>query len=128
MFLGSHKFHNFTKKVNYKEGTARRFIRSFKIEEIIDINGVQFAKFIIQADSFLYHQIRKMIGLLLFFFFIFEITKLHFLGLVTCIFRDGAPHDIIPAVLKGNYGNWLIPLAPGSFLQLLDVCNFSFHW
>ena len=46
---------------------------------------------------------------------------LYVLGLLSSMYRDGAPMEVIPAVDKANYGNWLVPLAPGPFLMLVDV-------
>eukprot|EP00012_Vannella_robusta_P000293 CAMPEP_0206186320 /NCGR_PEP_ID=MMETSP0166-20121206/2337_1 /ASSEMBLY_ACC=CAM_ASM_000260 /TAXON_ID=95228 /ORGANISM="Vannella robusta, Strain DIVA3 518/3/11/1/6" /LENGTH=117 /DNA_ID=CAMNT_0053601691 /DNA_START=739 /DNA_END=1089 /DNA_ORIENTATION=- len=43
------------------------------------------------------------------------------IGLLSSMYRDGAPMEVIPAVDKANYGNWLVPLAPGPFLMLVDL-------
>ena len=102
--VGSNKpFHNFTRKLTYKEPSARRNITSFSCNGTFSQNGITFLRFSIVGQSFLYHQIRKMIGL------------------VIAICRDGAPPEVIPSVFESYYGNWYLPLAPGEFLYLVDV-------
>lgn len=62
LYVGTRKYHNYTKKLRYSSGAAQRLIKEFYIEEVLVIEGVEFAKFRIEGQSFLYHQIRKMIG------------------------------------------------------------------
>ncbi|EDO07560.2 tRNA pseudouridine synthase family protein [Babesia bovis T2Bo] len=61
-YCGSHDFKNFTQRQKVEEKTTQRFIHEIKVEgsESIGINAVRV---IITGQSFLYNQIRKMIGL-----------------------------------------------------------------
>ena len=79
-FNGTRRYHNFTKKLTYRQDSSSRHILSFRCQEIFTSDGVEFARFIIVGQSFLYHQIRKM------------------MGLVVSVYRDGAPWDVLPAV------------------------------
>ena len=63
-FQGTHKFHNYTKNVLSKEPNAKRYILSMKITKKIEIEGIEFLHFSLVGQSFLYNQIRKMIGTL----------------------------------------------------------------
>lgn len=70
-FKGTHNFHNFTKKGNPKEKTNTRYIIDMGVErvpkeELEAILGKpatnQYVRFRLHGQSFIYHQIRKMIG------------------------------------------------------------------
>lgn len=73
-FKGTHNYHNFTKKGNPKEKTNMRYIIDMQVdrvskEELEAILGKpstnQYVKFKLHGQSFIYHQIRKMIGSLI---------------------------------------------------------------
>lgn len=70
-FKGTHNYHNFTKKGNPKEKTNVRYIIDMSVErvskeELESILGKpsinQYVRFKLHGQSFIYHQIRKMIG------------------------------------------------------------------
>lgn len=70
-FKGTHNYHNFTQKGNPKEKTNMRYILDMQVdrvpkEELEKILGApsknQYVKFKLHGQSFIYHQIRKMIG------------------------------------------------------------------
>ena len=70
-FLGTHNYHNFTRKGNPKEKTNMRVIKAMEVErvskeELLQIWGKptksQYVRFKLHGQSFIYHQIRKMIG------------------------------------------------------------------
>ena len=66
-FLGSKKYHNYTKKVAFSEAQSVRHIYEMTCDEIItyDEKGIEAIKFKIVGQSFLYNQIRKMIGMII---------------------------------------------------------------
>lgn len=64
-FIGTKNFHNFTSKKNFKDPSAMRFIMSFECEKPFVRNDVEFAVIKVKGQSFMLHQIRKMIGLAL---------------------------------------------------------------
>ncbi len=70
-FVGTHNYHNYTKKGNPKEKKNMRYILSMEVErvsneEIQKIWGKptvnQYIRVKLHGQSFIYHQIRKMIG------------------------------------------------------------------
>ena len=74
-FLGTHKYHNYTKDVKSHMMAAQRFMiemeasefryvnrKTFKVTEASDPDGIEFVRFYLKGQSFLYNQIRKMVG------------------------------------------------------------------
>ncbi|KAL7557291.1 hypothetical protein ACA910_016252 [Epithemia clementina (nom. ined.)] len=61
-FEGTHSFHNFTKGIKNNAAEAKRYIVSFRMEEpIVFENGTEWIPTQALGQSFLLHQIRKMI-------------------------------------------------------------------
>lgn len=58
--VGAKNFHNFSKNLKAKDPQSRRYVMEFGCERVGD--NVQFT---IRGQSFVYHQIRKMIGLII---------------------------------------------------------------
>ncbi|XP_011497273.1 PREDICTED: tRNA pseudouridine synthase A, mitochondrial, partial [Ceratosolen solmsi marchali] len=64
-FEGTHKFHNYTSKVLPLDPRARRYIMNFIAEEPFTINNMEFITLKIKGQSFMLHQIRKMIAIII---------------------------------------------------------------
>ncbi|ENN71395.1 pseudouridylate synthase 1 homolog [Dendroctonus ponderosae] len=64
-YLGTKSFHNFTTKKKYGDPSAKRFIRTFACGAPFLKDGVEFCLIKVFGQSFMMHQIRKMIGLVL---------------------------------------------------------------
>ena len=73
-FVGTHNYHNYTKKGDPKKKTNVRYIMSMDVqrvshEELEEIWGKktsnQYVRFRLHGQSFIYHQIRKMVGSLI---------------------------------------------------------------
>jgi len=63
-YVGTHSFHNFTKGLNSKDASATRYIVSFQVEKpMIFKDGIEWVPTQVIGQSFLLHQIRKMISL-----------------------------------------------------------------
>ncbi|XP_033632799.1 tRNA pseudouridine synthase A-like isoform X2 [Asterias rubens] len=100
-FVGTHNFHNFTSGKAFKDPSANRFIREFTCDQPFIQDGMQFVIVRVKGQSFMLHQIRKMVGL------------------VIAIAKGFAPHTIIERAF--NVDKLDIPKAPGLGLVLESV-------
>ncbi|OZJ04482.1 hypothetical protein BZG36_02674 [Bifiguratus adelaidae] len=103
-YEGTHNFYNFTVKASFQEKTNTRYIKSFKALDPIVIDGTEWLRINIHGQSFMLHQIRKMIGLLV------------------LMVRASTPVSLVPKTYGPKAVN--IPKAPGLGL-LLDQPLFS---
>jgi tRNA pseudouridine38-40 synthase len=62
-YEGTHPFHNFTKGIKRGEAQANRFIESFKAQDPVIIDGIEWIPTQVLGQSFLLHQIRKMVSM-----------------------------------------------------------------
>ncbi|GMM52167.1 pseudouridine synthase [Starmerella bacillaris] len=62
-YVGVHNFHNFTVGKPYKDPSAMRVMHSLKVSEPFVINNTEWVSVKIHGQSFMLHQIRKMIAL-----------------------------------------------------------------
>lgn len=64
-YKGTHNFHNFTSQKGPKDPSAKRYIMEMHCEEPFVREGMEFAVIKVKGQSFMMHQIRKMIGLVI---------------------------------------------------------------
>ena len=62
-YVGTHPFHNFTRGLKVGQAQANRFIHSFVVQDSVVTSGVEWIPTQVLGDSFLLHQIRKMVSL-----------------------------------------------------------------
>ncbi|KAL9274279.1 hypothetical protein AKJ16_DCAP23726 [Drosera capensis] len=104
-YEGTHNFHNFTTRTKAEDPSARRYIVSFDASTVITVEGIDFVKCEVVGQSFMLHQIRKMIGL------------------AVAIMRNCAPVSIFDSIYEQDV-NINVPTAPEVGLHL-DECLFT---
>jgi tRNA pseudouridine38-40 synthase len=62
-YEGTNTFHNFTKGLRPGEPQAQRFIESFTVNDPVVMHGMEWVPTQVLGQSFLLHQIRKMISM-----------------------------------------------------------------
>lgn len=65
LYKGTHNFHNFTSQKAANDPSARRYITEMSCGEPFIRAGSEFAVITVRGQSFMMHQIRKMIGLVI---------------------------------------------------------------
>ncbi|KAG7223875.1 hypothetical protein INR49_015131 [Caranx melampygus] len=65
LYKGTHNFHNFTSQKAPNDPSARRYITEMSCGEPFICSNSQFAVITVRGQSFMLHQIRKMIGLVI---------------------------------------------------------------
>ncbi|KAI5306656.1 Bud site selection protein bud4 [Ascosphaera pollenicola] len=64
MFVGTKNFHNYTIQKPFRDPSAKRHIKSFKVSrDPIIINGTEWLSLKVHGQSFMMHQIRKMVAM-----------------------------------------------------------------
>ncbi|KAJ5733846.1 hypothetical protein N7493_002632, partial [Penicillium malachiteum] len=63
-YEGTKRFHNYTVQKTYKDQSAQRLIKSFKVNPTpVVINGTEWLSLKVHGQSFMMHQIRKMVAM-----------------------------------------------------------------
>lgn len=101
LFKGTHNFHNFTSQKGPWDPSAKRYIMEMHCEPPFLQGGLELAVIKVKGQSFMMHQIRKMIGL------------------VIAVVKGYAP----PSIMQRSWGDEKvdIPKAPGLGLVLEKV-------
>ncbi|KAI9487007.1 MAG: pseudouridine synthase [Benjaminiella poitrasii] len=97
-FKGTHNYHNYTKGKIFEHKAANRYIIQIDVEKPKIIEGMEWISVKIHGQSFMIHQIRKMIAMA-----------------ILCV-RTNTPLSIIPKTFEKNKIN--IPKAPALGLLL----------
>ncbi|KAJ7979625.1 tRNA pseudouridine synthase family protein [Quillaja saponaria] len=110
-FVGTHNFHNFTTRTKAEDPAARRFIISLTANTTVTVEGLEFVKCEIVGQSFMLHQIRKMIGL------------------AVAIMRNCAPESLVERALQKDV-NINVPTAPevGLYLEECFFASYNQKW
>lgn len=104
-YVGTHNFHNFTTRIKAEDPSARRYIISFEANTVVNVDGIDFVKCEVVGQSFMLHQIRKMIGV------------------AVAIMRNCADESLIERAFQQDL-NINVPTAPEVGLYL-DECFFT---
>ncbi|KAF3924916.1 hypothetical protein ABW21_db0207667 [Orbilia brochopaga] len=65
IYEGNHSFHNFTVQKTFKDASSRRYIKTFEVSDPIIIDDTEWLSLKVHGQSFMMHQIRKMVGLVM---------------------------------------------------------------
>lgn len=64
LFLGSQNYHNYTVNKDFQSASAKRVIKSFVVhDQPVLINGTEWLSLKVHGQSFMMHQIRKMVSM-----------------------------------------------------------------
>lgn len=97
-FVGHTNFHNFTVDKQHFDRSSIRFIHNIACGEPFVLDGVEFARITVKGQSFMLHQIRKMVGFSL------------------AVIREIIPHEMMQRSLSKE--SFSVPTAPGLGLVL----------
>lgn len=101
LYKGTHNFHNFTSGKKATDASAMRFMIEISCGQPFMMDEMEFALVRIKGQSFMLHQIRKMIGL------------------AVAVMRGNANEETIERAFKEDKID--IPIAPGLGLMLEEV-------
>jgi len=111
-YVGTRNFHNFTVRVSPTDESAKRYILSFEASAPFEVMGEKFVSLVVLGQSFMLHQIRKMVGMAL------------------AVMRDVAPETVYEDAFSST-SEMVTPLAPelGLFLDepIYNAYNTNFH-
>lgn len=107
MYLGTKNFHNFTSKKRPNDPSAMRHIISFVCGDPFIKDGLEYVVLRVRGQSFMLHQIRKMIGL------------------CTAILRGFANESVFESAFGLQRID--IPRAPGLGLMLEEVHYYRYE-
>ncbi|GMH38133.1 hypothetical protein BSKO_06017 [Bryopsis sp. KO-2023] len=110
-YLGTHDFHNFTVKIIGGSSQAKRHILRFAAEDSVDFHGEEWVRVRVLGQSFMLHQIRKMIGFII------------------AVMRDLVEPDSLATALQKDW-NVNVPVAPsvGLFLDETFYDAYNAKW
>lgn len=108
-FKGTKNYHNYTRNMKATDPKAKRYIMDMQVElvKLEKYPDTPFLQFKIHGQSFIYHQIRKMIGILI------QIAQ-----------EDEKEHFFDNSFFQNTQRIWL---APPQGLFLNRVLNYPFH-
>ncbi|KAL2611309.1 hypothetical protein R1flu_023001 [Riccia fluitans] len=104
-YQGTHNYHNFTARTQAEDPSAHRYIISFEADDVVTVDGIEFVRLHVVGQSFMLHQIRKMVGL------------------AVAIMRGAAPVSVMDFALRKDT-KFNVPMAPELGL-FLEECYYS---
>ena len=106
-FVGTKNFFNYTSGKKVNDPSCSRYIRSIECSEEFLIDDTEWVKIKLHGDSFMYHMIRKIIGMTI------------------AIIRNVTPSDYLSKSFENDRCD--VPLAPGLGLILYEVKQLRYN-
>lgn len=106
LFEGTHNYYNFTSKVKPIDPRAKRFIINFDCTDPFVAEGTEFITLKVKGQSFMLHQIRKMIGITV--------------GIARSVVTD----EVLDLAFNGDKMD--IPMVPGLGL-VLNIVHYDYY-
>ncbi|XP_053615428.1 pseudouridylate synthase 1 homolog isoform X2 [Plodia interpunctella] len=103
-YKGTKSYHNFTEKKHYTDPSASRYMLGFSVDKVFVDSDMEFAVLLVKGQSFMLHQIRKMVGLMV------------------AVIRGHTDDSIMEKVFSKD--KVMIPTAPGLGL-VLDMVHYD---
>jgi len=108
VYKGTHKFHNYTSGKKFDDASAARYILSFTVKDrVVDKHGMEWIPTLVVGQSFLLHQIRKM------------------MSMAMDAARGASSVDIMKSSFSDSYLNVNTAPAQGLFLEMSYFDNFN---
>ena len=106
-FVGTKNYYNYTSNKSANDPSCFRHIRSIKVSDPIVVDDIEYIRIFLHGDSFIYHQIRKIVGMTI------------------AVMRNVAPSDHLEKSFQKERCD--VPLAPGLGLVLDEVkmCRYN---
>ncbi|ELR15302.1 tRNA pseudouridine synthase A, putative [Acanthamoeba castellanii str. Neff] len=136
VFKGTNNFFNYTIRMDKNDASAKRYIIGFKCSGPFTVDGVDFVRFEIQGQSFMLHQIRRMIGIatirdhctaLLRHVLDIQSSQLcahvWYLGMIVFLIKRNLPKEVLNATFVRKAP---VPTAPSEGL-LLQQCVYKVY-
>jgi tRNA pseudouridine38-40 synthase len=106
-FEGTHNFHNYTLRTPHNSRCAKRYIVSFRCQGVFEIQGQPWVRMVVIGQSFMLHQIRKMVAM------------------AVATYLDIAPPHCLRHALTTS-ASLSVPMAPELGL-FLDECYYDYY-
>ncbi|PRW60709.1 tRNA pseudouridine synthase mitochondrial-like [Chlorella sorokiniana] len=110
-YEGTHNFHNFTIRKPATAPDAKRYMLSFRCPGVFEIGGQRWVRLVVIGQSFMLHQIRKMVGM------------------AVAVMRGTAPETALQLALRTS-ADLNTPMAPelGLFLDEAYFDGYNKQW